>query len=115
VDGVAQPIGGSAMATDDLEVAGRQGVETAEVTFGQIGGNADECVALFGSQQSRGLSYHSARSMQPAAGMAGSGIGAGESITMSLLIDSRRYGGLTELWLHLNDLLLSLRGTGAYS
>ena len=36
--------------------------------------------------------------------------GAGESITMGLLIGSRRYEGLTNSWLHLSNLLLSLRG-----
>ena len=51
------------MPTDDLEVAGRQRVEAAEVTFRQIGGNAHERVALFGGEQARCFGYHAARPM----------------------------------------------------
>ena len=76
MDSEAKSIGWSTMATDDLEVAGRQRVEAAEVTFGKIGGYAHECLALLGGQQTRGLGYHAARSMQPAVRMmAGSGMG----------------------------------------
>ena len=63
VDGEAPTIGWSTMATDDLEVAGRQGEEAAEVTFRQIGGNAHERVALFGAEQARCFGYHAASSM----------------------------------------------------
>jgi hypothetical protein len=52
-----------------LEVAGRQRVEAAEVTFGQIGRDAHERLALLGRQQAGRIGYHAARSMQPAAQM----------------------------------------------
>ena len=64
------------MPTNDLDVAGRQRVEAAEVTFGQLGGHAHERVALLGSQQTGCLGYHAARPGKQAAGrMAGSGMG----------------------------------------
>jgi hypothetical protein len=54
--------------------------------------------------------------MWPAAGrMAGSGMGAGESITIQLLIGSWRRGGPTSSWLHLNTARRSRRRTDTYS
>ena len=76
VDGEAQTIGGSTMATDDLEVAGRQRVEAAEVTFGKIGGDAHERIALLGRQQARGVLATMRLARCSRAGMmAGSGMG----------------------------------------
>jgi len=49
MDSEAETVGGSTMPTDDLEITGRQRVEAAEVTFGQIGGmrtNASRCSAV---------------------------------------------------------------------
>ena len=76
MDREAGTVGGSMMPTDDLEITSRQRVEAAEITFGQIGRNAHECIALLGSQQAGCLGYHAACLGKPAAGrMAGSGMG----------------------------------------
>src|SRR5438128_9096808 len=44
MDSEAETVGGSTMPTDDLKITGRQRVEAAEVTFGQISGDAHERV-----------------------------------------------------------------------
>ena len=90
------------MATDDLQVAGRQRVEATEVTFGQIGGDAHERVALLGRQQAECLGYYAARSMQPAAGM--QAVAWGRRIYQNKPSD--RFAPAwrsTDLWLHLES------------
>jgi hypothetical protein len=70
----AEAISRSTMTINDLEVARRERVEAAEVTFGQVGGDAHEGIPLLGGQQPRRLGYHPARSA-PAGIRAGNGMG----------------------------------------
>jgi hypothetical protein len=70
----AQAIGGATMTINDLEVACRERVEPAEVTFGQVGGDAYEGLTLLGGQQPWRLGYHPARSA-PAGIRTGNGMG----------------------------------------
>jgi hypothetical protein len=62
MDGEAQPVGGSTMAIDDVQVAARQRIEATESTLRQIRRDAHERVALFSGEQARRLGYHATRS-----------------------------------------------------
>jgi hypothetical protein len=71
----AQTVDWSTVTIDDPQVAIRQCVEAAEITLGQIGGNAYERIPLLGGEQARGLGYHAAANSAGMTVKAGSGAG----------------------------------------